>query len=143
MAVMTASTTHAVYNTERLNRRLCLQLGLPHTITTGSSLRDYMHNGYNIDGRTRTVANYHCAKFSCPAPRYISIHNKNIYSENRITPAARQVFSVRGSISLTAGPRTPPPPTLEGTFVAALCIKRDGRQCYRLWHCADQPRAYI
>jgi hypothetical protein len=105
MAIKIASTTHAEYNTERLNMRLCLQLGLPHTVTASSSLRDYMHNRYNIDGRTRTVANYHSAKFSCPAPRYIRMHNKNIYSKNRITAAARKVFSVRGSVSLTAGPR--------------------------------------
>jgi hypothetical protein len=34
------------------------------------------------------------------------MHNKNIYNENRKIPAARQQYSVRGSISVTAQPHT-------------------------------------
>jgi hypothetical protein len=34
------------------------------------------------------------------------MHNKSIYSKNWKIPAARQKFSVRGSISVTARPRT-------------------------------------
>jgi hypothetical protein len=35
-----------------------------------------------------------------------NMHNKNIYNENWKISAARQQFSVRGSISFTARPRT-------------------------------------
>jgi hypothetical protein len=34
------------------------------------------------------------------------MHNKSIYNENWHSPAARQQFSVRGSISIAARPRT-------------------------------------
>jgi hypothetical protein len=34
------------------------------------------------------------------------MHNRNIYKENWKIPAARQQFSVRGSISITARPRS-------------------------------------
>jgi hypothetical protein len=37
---------------------------------------------------------------------FCNIHNKNIYNENWKIPAARQLFSVRGSVSLTAQQRT-------------------------------------
>jgi hypothetical protein len=37
---------------------------------------------------------------------FCNVHNKNIYNENCKTPAARQKFSVRGNISVTARPRT-------------------------------------
>jgi hypothetical protein len=43
------------------------------------------------------------------------MHNKNIYNENWKIPASRQQFSVHGSISGTARPRTPR--SLEGTLL--------------------------
>jgi hypothetical protein len=37
---------------------------------------------------------------------FCNMYNKNIYNENLKIPAARQQFSVRRSISVTARPRT-------------------------------------
>jgi hypothetical protein len=42
----------------------------------------------------------HCKKFFC------NTRNRNIYNDKLNVSAARQQFSVRGSISVTARPRT-------------------------------------
>jgi hypothetical protein len=55
------------------------------------------------------------------------MHNKNIYNENLKIPAARQQFSVRGSISVTARPRS-----LGGTLV-----------CSALYRCFLQFRDFV
>jgi hypothetical protein len=58
------------------------------------------------------------------------MRNKNIYNENRKISAARQQFSLRGNISVTARSRT----RAKGTLASESSISVTFSWCIVYWH---------